>query len=132
MNPAYQETKEKIIRLLDTLNYEHYYFIVEGKKDEHALQTLGIKFIITLRARPLYKILDEFLALQEQLGTIKIVILTDLDTEGKKLHGKLYHLLSMQGIFIHKPLRNLLFKTPLRQIEGLATFLETNSFLKRN
>ncbi len=52
------------------------------------------------------------------------MILTDLDSEGKKLYGKLKKQLSNFGIKIDNELRDLLFKTKLRQIEGMKNYFD--------
>ena len=55
------------------------------------------------------------------------IILTDLDKTGKQLYGKLSHGLQQFGVKIDNNFRNFLFKnTKLRQIEGLATYIENN------
>ncbi len=91
--------------------------IVEGIKDKKALEALGFKNIIVLNSRPIYKVV-------EGIKSKEVMILTDLDKEGKKLYSQLSEELSRNGIKIDNRFRNYLFKnTKLRQIEGLAKYL---------
>jgi 5S rRNA maturation endonuclease (ribonuclease M5) len=49
--------------------------------------------------------------------------LTDLDGEGKKLFAILKKDAQKHGVKVNEKLRKLLFKTDLRHIEGLASYL---------
>lgn len=55
--------------------------IVEGPKDKAALKKLGLTEIIVLEGQPLYKIVDYVSKIKDEC-----IILTDLDSEGKKLY----------------------------------------------
>jgi 5S rRNA maturation endonuclease (ribonuclease M5) len=93
--------------------------IVEGRKDRAALKKLGVENIIILN-KPLYKI-SEALAQNEK----QAIILTDLDSEGKKLYAKLNHELCQLGIHVDNGFRQFLFrKTKLRQIEGMDSYIQ--------
>lgn len=95
-------------------------FIVEGEKDRKALSLLGVEYIITLQTKPLYKVIEEVADIAPE-----VVILTDLDKEGKKLYAKLRAGLSPFGIRIDNTLRYFILKnTTLQQMEGLDTFLQ--------
>ena len=77
-------------------------------------------------------------SLEEPYGTIKagngifiesidekeIILLTDLDNEGKKLFSLLRKELQRRGVRIDNKLRLELFKTGVKEIEGLASFLK--------
>ncbi len=89
-------------------------FIVEGKKDKKALNSLGINNIITLK-KSLFETVEEI-----SKKTNECVILTDLDKEGRKLYGKLRNDLQKHGVKIDNSFRNFLFReTKVRQIEAL-------------
>ncbi len=89
--------------------------IVEGKKDKNALISLGVKNIITLNNKPLYKIIDE--TAEKNKGAI---ILTDLDRGGKKLYSILRDGLQKHGIKIDRQFREFLMKnTEASCIEGI-------------
>jgi len=90
--------------------------IVEGKKDKKALGELGFSKVVTLN-KPLYEI-------AENIKEKRVLLLTDLDKEGKQIYSKLKKDLNKQGIIVDNCLRNLLFRTELRQIEGLTTYLK--------
>ena len=108
-----REAIDEFLKLIE--EYQDALVIVEGKEDKSALIKLGFTNIITL-STPLYKVV-------ESVKTKKVIVLTDLDSEGKKLYSKLKHELGQRGVYIDDKLRNLLFKTDLRQLEGLFTYL---------
>lgn len=94
--------------------------IVEGKKDKAALNKLGIINVLPL-TKPIYAVVEEAADLSKD-----IIILTDLDPEGKKLYSKLNSKLQDHGCRIDKFFREWLFKnTKLRQIEGLTTHIKS-------
>ena len=96
--------------------------IVEGKKDKVALEKLGIpgSRITALDQRPIFVVAEAVAS-----GYREVAILTDLDSEGKKLYGNLNTLLQRLGVRVDNNLRNFLFKsTKLRQIEGIANFIQ--------
>ena len=86
--------------------------LVEGKKDEKALRTLGCTEIITLENKALYEVV-------EGIKVKEIVLLTDLDSEGKKLYSQLKHMFTQRGVSVDDKLRLLLFKHKISTIEGL-------------
>ncbi len=108
---------KSIIENLEEIKRENYLVIVEGKKDRQALESLGLCKIMELKNRPLFKVI-------ESINEDKVVILTDLDNEGRKLFGKLRHSLQKKGIKINNKMRNELFKSRLRNLEGLDTYLK--------
>jgi 5S rRNA maturation endonuclease (ribonuclease M5) len=122
-----EEERQAIEEFLELVEeYKDSFTIVEGKSDKAALKQLGFTNVITL-STALYKIVEQALESEER----KVIVLTDLDSEGKKLYSKLKHELGQKGIHIDDKLRNALFKTQLRQIEGLTTYLEKkNNLLK--
>jgi 5S rRNA maturation endonuclease (ribonuclease M5) len=107
------ETMEEWIR---EINNSNKVVIVEGKKDKKALREIGvINSIETLEGKPLYKVTEDIAKHKY------IIILTDLDKEGKKLYGRLSSYLQHQGCEIDNKFREfLLKKTKIRQIEGIS------------
>ncbi len=92
---------------------------VEGKEDKKALERLGIINIVQLNKKPLYKVVEGLIEKGKE-----VIILTDLDKEGKKLYGKLNHDLGRFGVKVDNGFRHFLFKkTKLRQIEGLDSYI---------
>ena len=93
--------------------------IVEGKKDKAALNKLGIKNIMPLNGKPLYKLTEEISELKKP-----VIILTDLDKEGRKFYSKLKHDLQKKGVKIKDGFRKFLFKkTKVTVIESLPNFI---------
>ena len=89
--------------------------LVEGKKDKEDLNNLGIKNIITLKQKPIYKIVEEI-----SENSKEVIILTDLDVEGKKLYSRLKSGLQKHGIKIDHEFREFLFKkSKITYIESL-------------
>lgn len=91
--------------------------VVEGKRDVEALKKLGFTKLMELNA-PLYTIVEHF-----EKGEI-VQLLTDLDSEGKKLYSYLSSDLKQRGVHIDNELREFLFKTQVRQIEGLDSYIQ--------
>ena len=55
----------------------------------------------------------------ENISEKEIVLLTDLDSEGKKLYSQLKKMFSQRGVNIDDHLRLILFKHRVSHIEGL-------------
>ena len=90
--------------------------IVEGKKDKKALLELGVddSQIVCLNSA-LYKIIDEIIFLKKE-----VIILTDFDTEGKKLYGVLKKGLEKEGVIVDNVFREALRRyTKVSHIEGM-------------
>lgn len=105
-----------IAKLVD----EQPYVLVEGPKDKASLQKLGLENVITLKGKPLYKVVERIAR-----ETTDCIILTDLDEEGKKLYGRLRSDLQKHGVKVDDRFRHFLFKeTELRQIEGLYRYVQ--------
>ena len=94
--------------------------IVEGQNDKASLLKLGMENVITLKGKPLFKVVERVAA-----ETDACLILTDLDEEGKKLYGVLRAGLQQHGVKIDDRFRHFLFKeTELRQLEGLFRYAQ--------
>ena len=93
--------------------------VVEGTKDKNALLSLGVMNVFALNKMSLYKVVE----MVAKKGK-ECMILTDLDSEGKKIYGTLNSGLSHHGVRVDNTFREFLFKkTKLRQIEGLPRYL---------
>lgn len=86
--------------------------IVEGKKDRAALERFGCTNILTLEDKALFEVVE---AVNEK----EVVVLTDLDGEGRKLYARLQRAFAKRGVHIDNALRILLFKHSIGHIEGL-------------
>jgi len=110
---------EELLLEIENLKSSLKPIIVEGKKDKIALEKLGINNIYTIK-EPLYKLCED---LSKKYNSV--IILTDLDKEGKKLYSKLKGNLERNGVKVDDKFRKYLFKeTQLTQIEGLTKYLE--------
>ncbi|HZX11978.1 MAG TPA: toprim domain-containing protein [Candidatus Nanoarchaeia archaeon] len=87
--------------------------LVEGKKDKQALESLGFTNIVSLQNRPLFEVVE---TIQEK----EVVLLTDLDKEGRRLFSILKKGLERQGTKVHSQLRFELLKAGLVHIETLT------------
>jgi len=115
-----RQDKQEFTDIIQRIKESNIQVIVEGKKDRKALNAYGINNIIELNQKPLFQIIEEVSS-----SNSECVILTDLDRKGKELFGKLNSGLQQKGIKINNTLRDFLFRsTKLRQIEGLASYLE--------
>ncbi|MBS3176289.1 toprim domain-containing protein [Candidatus Woesearchaeota archaeon] len=121
------EILEELQRLLDDVCTSSLLVVVEGKKDKACLIKLGVpgKNIITL-TKPLFEVVEDIAArIEKENLPSKVVLLTDLDTEGKKLYATLARGLEDRGMDIDNQLRFFLRrKTPVRHIEGLFSYFE--------
>lgn len=97
--------------------------IVEGKRDHAALIHIGIKNeVVELSKKALFEVIEY---VSDQAS--KVIILTDLDSEGKKLYSTLKSGLLERGVTIDRFFREWLFaNTKLRQIEGFVSYLDRN------
>jgi 5S rRNA maturation endonuclease (ribonuclease M5) len=111
------ELKNKILEHLEKLRGKT--IIVEGKKDKAALESFGLKDIIVLK-KGIFETCEEVCNKAEE-----VAMLTDLDSEGKKLYSRICENLTREGVKIDNAFREFLFReTELRQIEGLISYLE--------
>lgn len=107
-----------IFEWIDELKNSDKLIIVEGKKDKKALEELDIKNIKILKG-PLYKFI-------ESIKQKEVILLLDLDKEGKKLYKTLKAQFQKRGIKIDHKFRKFLFKTKLSQIEGITHYLKNH------
>lgn len=106
---------ETIAEWIESLRDSNKLILVEGKKDKQKLEMLGLKNIITISNKPLYKTIENISEVCKE-----VVILTDLDHEGRKLYSKLKHQCQRNGIKVDRKYREFLFSnTKMTQIEGI-------------
>lgn len=107
-----------MISWLEALKDSKKLVIVEGKKDKLALEKLGVKRSIALSRKPVFQFVEEVSSKYKE-----VVILTDLDKEGKRLYHQLKQGLQKHGIKVDNKFRESLFKnTHLSQIEGICSY----------
>lgn len=114
-------TKEDFEEFVEKLRNDSEYKIVlvEGIKDKNSLARLGVKNIITLN-KPLYKIVEEITESKKDC-----IILTDLDKAGKEIYSRISSKLKEFGVKVDNSFREFLFKTRLRQVEGITKYIKT-------
>ncbi len=112
------EESDQILGFLDEIKQKDLLVVVEGLKDKRALEELGIVRIFFLK-KPLFAAVEEIAEHEKE-----VVLLTDLDVEGKKLYHRLSVDLQKHGVKINNKLREFLFKTKLSHIEGLTSYLQ--------
>lgn len=96
--------------------------IVEGERDKRALNLLGVPNVISISRRPLFSFVEDI-----QSKHKGVVILTDLDREGRKLYHKLNHEFQKSGVKVDRKFREFLFsETNLSQIEGIHNYVSRN------
>jgi len=94
--------------------------IVEGKKDRIALENLGLKNIFVLNETS--KSICE--KIEEISGKAKeVVIMTDIDKEGKKIYFLMKKAFSQMNVRINNRIRELLIKLKISHVEGLDSFI---------
>ena len=108
----------------DIQKYIDYMIIVEGKKQENFLRSLGFEFV--------FSIYESGVSLNERLIELKkilpkrkkVCILTDLDKRGKKLYFQLKELCKENGIKTDSTLRGILLVGNLGSISKLDEFMK--------
>lgn len=104
---------------LAALREEDAPIVVEGLKDCAALEAFGISGIVMLSKSPLYRVVDDI-----ERESKRVIILTDLDKEGKRLYSRLKQSFDRIGVQVDRVYREWLFKeTKLSHIEGLINYV---------
>lgn len=95
--------------------------IVEGKRDEEALRSLGVDAEFHwVSSAPFHEFCDEISTRYEAA-----IIFTDMDRAGKRLAKRLGTALRQRGIKVHEKYRPILLgKLETHHVEGLAKRLE--------
>ncbi len=108
---------ETLASYLEEIKESNTLVIVEGSNDRKALEQYKITNILLASSKPVFKLIEE---IPER--TKEVVILTDLDKEGKKLYSQIKHQCLKRGIKVNDKVRNYLFKeSEITQIEGLQS-----------
>jgi len=102
---------DNIEEWLEELKKADKLIIVEGKKDKQLLEKQGLTNIMTFSNTPHFKI--------EEIQEKEVIILTDLDAQGRKLFSILKHHLQKRGVKIDNRFRDFLFQTNVSHIEGI-------------
>lgn len=111
-----------MIDWLEKLRLSDKLVVVEGKNDERALRELGMCNVVAISRKPLFKFIEDI-----SLSNKEVVLLTDLDREGRKLYSKLKHGFQRHGVKVDSMFRESLFRnTHLAHIEGISSYYNRN------
>ncbi len=97
---------DKIFRLIIRLRHEQeegLQILVEGKRDKQLLDRLGLR--ARMLDKPVYAIVESLL----QQGVRSVLILTDRDPRGERLHGMIKHACLAHGMRVRDDLRDAFF-----------------------
>jgi len=111
---------EFLLKYIDDL--EDKLVIVEGVKDSRALKSLGVKNTISLNGRPLAEFafhVSKSCVSRDSKARKEVVILTDFDSEGKRLAASLSYLLSKYRVNVNRRLRRKFMQLGKTRIEDL-------------
>ncbi len=106
---------------VDELSNQNNLIIVEGKKDKIALNKLGIENISILN-KSISNFLDPIITENKE-----VIILTDLDKEGRKLYSRIKKELERNKVKVNDKYRKYLFKLKISHIQGLFTYYKNHS-----
>lgn len=115
---------EQIISEIRDLALEGAIIIVEGEKDRDALSELGISGQILLASYPPLLNFAEDISRKTDLA----IILTDWDSQGKKLAKKLSGYLQASGMKPNNLIRNKIKKLvqkEIKDVEGLSGYVHS-------
>ena len=113
---------------LDKLKEEKKLIVVEGIKDKRALSMFGLDNIYQLERKPLYMVAEDI-----AFKAKEVILFVDLDSEGKKIFGKLNSWLQERGVKVDNSFREFLFRnTVLRQIEGMPSYIANLQIREHN
>ncbi|MCD6590839.1 MAG: toprim domain-containing protein [Candidatus Aenigmarchaeota archaeon] len=116
-------SEEELQRLIHQLTDK--LIVVEGKKDEEALKSLGLKNIIVIDGRSLYEIAGMLKERKEE-----IVILTDFDSKGRHLNSKLKFLLQKYKKRVNSKLRGKMMRLGKNKIEDMSNLKEVDAHVE--
>jgi 2,5-diamino-6-(ribosylamino)-4(3H)-pyrimidinone 5'-phosphate reductase len=125
-----QEKEEKILQVLECLAEESVKgtpIIVEGKNDIKALRALGVEGKI-MSAKTGGKSILDVVSEVEKSTTKEVIMLLDFDRRGKEWTKRLKQNLENAKIKINITFWSRLLKligTEVKDVEGLATYMET-------
>jgi len=125
-----QEKEEKILRVLECLAEESAkgtLIIVEGKNDIETLRALGVEGKI-ISAKTGGKSILDVVSEVEKCTAKEVIMLLDFDRRGKEWTKRLKQNLENVKVKINLTFWSKLLKlvgTEVKDIEGLATYMET-------
>ncbi len=96
--------------------------LVEGKHDREALEYFGVYDVLEISGKSVEEVVDSLVEMKVK----QILILTDFDSEGKKLAGMVKKLAQANGIKVDESLRKRIGKVlgDLKRIEELKPYFK--------
>lgn len=112
----------EMLREIERLKNNNSLVIVEGKKDRVALQNIGISniFVINENGKSIYEKIEQI----SQCKDKEVILLTDIDKEGKKIYMLMKKHLSQMNVKMNNKIRELMIKLKISHIEGLDSFIK--------
>jgi len=95
--------------------------IVEGKKDEKALRSLGMRHILEINSRPIWKVAQDAVSMAEKHKNRHIIVLTDFDRTGRKLASQIRLLLQSRNIHADYRIRRDVMNLGIKCMEEMAS-----------
>jgi len=112
-------TEEEVSEVLEELKGN--ILIVEGKKDEKALKSLGMRHIVRINSRTIANVAQDAVSLAEKHKKREVIVLTDFDRKGRKLASKLRLFLQRYRIHANSRIRRDVMNLGIRCIEEMAS-----------
>ncbi|NPA58830.1 MAG: toprim domain-containing protein [Aquificae bacterium] len=109
----FESLENWIERLKNISKSEGVVILVEGKNDAEKLKKLGIKNIYPIKGKRFYDILEEL------ENSSMVVVLTDLDKQGKKISDRLSGMLQREGIPVDNLFRQGLERFEIKHVEDI-------------
>jgi 5S rRNA maturation endonuclease (ribonuclease M5) len=125
-----KEKAEQIQQILEQLAEESKSgkpVIVEGRKDEQALKSLGVTGKMVFAKKGLKTIIDVISEIEDKCPR-EVILMLDFDREGRELTEKLRNHMEKAGIKanIHYWIKlSSLTGREVKDVEGLATYMKT-------
>jgi 5S rRNA maturation endonuclease (ribonuclease M5) len=125
-----KEKAEQIQQILEQLAEESNSgkpVIVEGRKDEQALKSLGVTGKMVFAKKGLKTIIDVISEIEDKCPR-EVILMLDFDREGRELTEKLRNHMEKAGIKanIHYWIKlSSLTGREVKDVEGLATYMKT-------
>ena len=111
--------EQEIYEILEEMKSSNILVIVEGKKDKSALKSFGIENVMVLK-KALHEVIEEAAESNKE-----IILLTDLDKEGKQLYGRLNSGLQKYGVRIdHKPLSRAAQTSTVTIVDNITRYAD--------
>lgn len=130
MSTRLKEKAEQIQQILEQLAEESKSgkpVIVEGRKDEQALKSLGVTGKMVFAKKGLKTIIDVISEIEDKCPK-EVILMLDFDREGRELTEKLRNHMEKAGIKanIHYWIKlSSLTGREVKDVEGLATYMKT-------